>query len=299
MIKRLLEYRCHPFIFGLYRIALGLTLLIYMLLLSNRWIEFYGPLGISPIKLRDEIEFFRPSVLSYIHGETGLWIYYAVTVLMLTAFILGRWRKIPAIFIWLTMISIENSNSNNVNAEEFILTVMAFYAAIMPLNSTLVFDFKTKRFSDVQALVSAWSLIPFFIHIELIYIISLPLKPYFDHAWVDGTLIYLAVNTFDMSRIPGCELFKIGHAVVSRVMTWLSLVVEAAFPILVWSSRFRVPVILAMAAFQVGIAVLLSGVQFFSLSMLIALILFLPSEKTHQFCSRFLATAHLKASSTK
>ena len=286
MIRKFLEYRCHPFIFGLYRISLGCTLLIYILLLSNRWIEFFGPLGFSPIKLRDNIEFFRPSLLSYVHTDAGLWIYYVITLFMLVAFILGRLKKLPAIFIWLTMISIQNSNSNNVNAEEFILCVLAFYAMIMPINSTFVFDFKQRKFLDSQSRVSAWTLIPFFIHIELIYIISLPLKPYFDHAWIDGTLVYLAVNTFDMSRFPGWEIFKIGHAIVSRIMTWSSLLVEAAFPILVWTERFRIPVILAMVAFQVGIAVLLSGVQFFSLSMINALILFLPSEKTHRLCAR-------------
>jgi hypothetical protein len=286
VIRKLLDYRCHPFIFGLYRIAFGCTLLTYILLLSNRWIEFYGPLGFSPIKLRNEIEFFRPSLLSYVHTETGLWIYYAITVFMLVALILGRLKKLPAIFIWLTMISIQNSNSNNVNAEEFVLCIFAFYAMIMPINSTFVFNFKEKKFIDSQAQVPAWALIPFFIHIELIYIISLPLKPYFDHAWIDGTLIYFAVNTFDMSRFPGWEIFKIGHAIVSRIMTWASLLVEAAFPILIWTERFRIPVILALAAFQVGIAILLSGVQFFSLSMLSALILFLPSEKTYKLCLR-------------
>ena len=50
MIKKLLDFKCHPFIFGLYRIALAGFLLAYFLLLSNRWMEFYGPLGISPIK---------------------------------------------------------------------------------------------------------------------------------------------------------------------------------------------------------------------------------------------------------
>jgi hypothetical protein len=283
-VTELLQRKVHPFIFGLYRIALAGFLLLYTALLSNRWIEFYGPLGTSPIKLRDELTFVRPSVLSYLHTETGLWIYYGMVVVMLVAMLFGRWGKLPAIFIWLYTISIENSNANNVNAEEFAFCVFTFYAMLMPINSTLVFDFKKRSWSDSQKPVPAWILIPFIIHIELIYIISLPLKPYFDHAWVDGTLIYLAVNTFDMSRIPGwLGIFKWEHAIISRVMTWASLLVELAFPLLVWVPRFRVPVILAMVSFQLGIAVMLSGVQMFGLSMIIALILFLPSEDTHGY----------------
>lgn len=283
MIKKWLNFRCHPFTFGLYRIALGLFLLLYFLLLSNRWIEFYGPLGTSPIKLRHTLTFFQPSVLSYIHTEAGLWTYYALIIFMAIAMILGRLGKIPAIFMWLAVVSVQNSNAVNVNAEEFSLSVFAFYAMIMPLNSTLIFDFRKFRFRDLSEPVLSWTLIPFLIHIELIYIISLPMKPYFDHAWVDGTLVYLAANTFDMSRFPGLAILKIDHAIVSKLMTWLSLLVEAAFPLLVWHKRFRVPLILAMAGFQIGIALLLSGVQLFSLSMLIALVLFLPSEATHDF----------------
>jgi hypothetical protein len=283
VIKKALNYKCHPYVFGLYRIVLGAILLIYFLLLSNRWIEFYGPNGISPIKMRDVLVFRRLSVFSFLHGDVSLWIYFAVILLMLFAFILGRLGKLPAIFVWLAMISVENSNAGNVNAEEFVLCVFAFYAMIMPINSTLVFDFKSRKFTDNVEPVFAWTLIPFLIHIDLIYIISLPLKPYFDHAWVDGTLVYLAANTFDMSRFPGLEVLKIDHAIVSKLMTWSSLLVEAAFPLLVWTKRFRVPVILAMVSFQLGIAVLLSGVQFFSISMIIALILFLPSEATHDF----------------
>jgi hypothetical protein len=253
------------------------------MLLSNRWLEFYGPDGISPIKLREQIDFYRPSLFSYIHTEGGLWVFYALIVIMTVAMILGRWGKIPAIFLWLTSISIENSNSNNVNAEEFALCVFTFYAMVMPINATLVFNFRNWRFLDVEKEVEAWSLIPFLIHIDLIYIISLPLKPYFDHSWVDGTLVYLAANTFDMSRFPGLEILGVQHAIISKLMTCSSLLVEAAFPVLVWTKRFRVPVILAMVGFQIGIAVLLSGVQVFSLSMLLGLIMFLPSKTTHDF----------------
>lgn len=283
-MSKILNSRCHPFIFGVYRIALAGFLLIYFLLLSNRWIEFYGPLGTSPIKLRHAMEFYRPSILSYLHTEAALWIYYALILIMLIAMLLGRWGKIPAFLVWLTMISIENSNSGNVNAEEFSLCVFAFYALIMPINSTLVFDFKTWKWGDTTEPVPAWTLVPFLIHIELIYVISLPLKPYFDHSWVDGTLVYLAANTFDMSRFPGLEILRSHDAIVSRLMTWASLLVEGAFPILVWTRRLRVPMILSMAAFQIGIAILLSGVQLFSLSMIVALILFLPSEAAHDFC---------------
>jgi hypothetical protein len=227
--------------------------------------------------------FARPSVFSFLNTETSLWIFYALVIVMLVALILGKLGKLPALIVWIAMVSIQNSNSGNVNAEEFALCVLAFYAMILPINSTLVFDFRKRKFSDSNDSVYAWALIPFLIHIELIYIISLPLKPYFDHAWVDGTLVYLAANTFDMSRLPGLAILKWDHALISKIMTWSSLLVEAVFPFLVWVRRFRVMAVLSMISFQVGIAILLSGVQVFSLSMVVALILFLPSESTRDF----------------
>jgi len=266
--------------------ALAGFLLIYFALLSNRWIEFYGPQGISPIKLRDHFTLIRPSIFSYLHSDQELWIYYGLTIFMLLALFCGRLGKWPAFFVWITMISVENSNSNNVNAEEFSLCVFAFYSLIMPINETLVLSLRRWRFSNSEEPVSAWSLYPFWLHIEIIYVISLPMKPFFDHAWVDGSLIYLAVNTFDMSRFPGLEIFRFDHAIFSKLMTWASLIVEALFPILVWTRRFGVLAIFSMIAFQVGIAVLLSGVQLFSLSMIIALILFFPSQTTHDLFYR-------------
>src|SRR6185503_12023583 len=109
----------------------------------------------------------------------------------------------------------------------------------------------------------------------------------------DGNLVYLAVNTFDMSRFPGLEIFKWNHAILSKLATWSSLVVEVAFPLLVWTKKFRVWVILGLMAFQIGIALLLSGVQVFSLCMLVALVLFLPSEETHRFFRSLIKKAPL------
>ena len=283
MIRNLVNFKMDPLLFGIFRIFFGLFFLIYFLMYSNRWMELYGPHGISPIKLLNQFNFYRPSILAILHSELALWTYYVFIILMTFCLILGRLGKWPAFFIWLTLISISNSNPSNVNAEEYSLTIFAFYLMIMPTVATLVFSFKERRFIDSKSPVYAWSLIPFLLHMELIYVISLPLKPIIDHSWIDGNLTYFATHNFDISRYPGPGIMRAYDAIVSKILTWLSLIVEGIFPFLVWSKRYKVLAIVSMVGFQVGIAVMLAGVQVFSLSMLIALALFLPPDSTREF----------------
>ena len=136
-----------------------------------------------------------------------------------------------------------------------------------------------------------WSVRLLQINVALVYAISLPYKLADDAAWTDGTAIYWAVTSNLWGRWPWPELFYGG--LVSTVLTYGTITVEAAFPLLVWFRKTRMSVIVALAGLQVGIVLFLQNVTFFSLSMVCALLLFVPPSLAREW------SAHVAAASRR
>jgi hypothetical protein len=85
------------------------------------------------------------------------------------------------------------------------------------------------------------------------------------------------------SRCPFPSLF---YDWLSHVLTYATVLIEGAFPILFWFRKTKLPAIAAIVGLHVGIAVMLKNVTFFSLAMACSLSIFLPPEITRATLSR-------------
>jgi hypothetical protein len=92
------------------------------------------------------------------------------------------------------------------------------------------------------------------------------------------------------SRWPWPAMFF--PAWTSGLATFGSLLLESAFPVLVWFEPFRLPLVLALALLHLVIAVVLQNVTFFSLAMVSALCLFLTTDDLRRLGWRRAAPAH-------
>jgi hypothetical protein len=94
--------------------------------------------------------------------------------------------------------------------------------------------------------------------------------------WQNGTAIYYVLKCKTFSNpILGPPLSR--DYLWITIATYLTVATQCSFPYLVWSRRWRVPIILAMILLHVGIAVLM-GLVHFSLGVIAGLLLLIPNE---------------------
>jgi predicted DCC family thiol-disulfide oxidoreductase YuxK len=272
-----------PFIFGVYRIYLGILLTIYYLLVSPSWLIYYGPAGISAATIKSLTNYqLFDSVLAFVTTNQGYWLIWGLSLFCAIMLIFGLLGRLPIVWLWLMNFSIISRNSYAVNGEEQILAPLLLFSLFLPLTASLSLQNRGigRKNQNKARKVTVWALRPVQIYIALIYLISWPIKVLSDEAWRNGTVVYYALNSISYARWPGLEIFSWGNAFLSRLATYYTLLVELLFPLFVWFKRFRMPLTLAIIFMQLSLAVLLSGVWVFNLATVAGLILFLPSRQT-------------------
>jgi hypothetical protein len=86
------------------------------------------------------------------------------------------------------------------------------------------------------------------------------------------------------SRWPWPEVFYGDWGdILSAIGTYGTVLIEGAFPLLVWFRPTRPYVLAAATAMHLGIAVFLQNVTFFSLAMVCSFWLFVPGETTRRW----------------
>jgi len=279
-----------PFILGIFRILLGVYLIFFYFMLSPSWLEYYGPFGISP----NRVESFSPfrlidSILFYTPSNGVMWVFYAASMLSAFCLALGVLGKIPILWLWISNIALFARITDVSIGEEQVLAMLLFFSLLLPLSSTLrVSDLfrKSKRAKRKKIKVTVWALRPLQIQFALIYLLSVPHKFISDPEWLGGTVVYYATMQLSYPRWPGLDLFVWGNALISRIGTYFTLLIEAVFPVAVWFRRLQVPITLVMISFHIFIGIILEGLLMFNVAMILGLILYLPSRQTKDWFAK-------------
>lgn len=270
-----------PFIFGPYRLCLGLFYLAFFVMLAPSWLEYYAMDGIA--------YYDDPSVLqTYVFGDYGIWPFYGLCVLAAICLVLGVFTQVAVVWMWISVVILMSQNPMVANGEEQVLAVLLFFSVWLPLDSSftwrqLVDPDKRRQMFVRDAKVPVWSLKALQVHFVLIYLLSFPLKLNTGEAWIDGTAVYYSIMALNYPRFPGMEIFAWYDAIVSKFLTYGTLFIEGVFPLVVWFRRLRVVSVLWMMALHFGLAVFFEGIMMFNGAMLVGLVLFLPSRRTREF----------------
>lgn len=94
--------------------------------------------------------------------------------------------------------------------------------------------------------------------------------------WQDGTALYYPLHLDYFSPWPGLSSLLAGSGVMVMVLTYGTVIVQVAFPFTLFNRRVKNVLLVAMMLEHAGIAVLL-GLPFFSLAMIAADAVFLPT----------------------
>ena len=275
---------------GLFRVALGIVLLLHF---SDRWSssdDFYGPTGVLPATLvssANEIPRF-PTVLTWVEScPGGMTTFFAVAIGAFAALTVGLFTRWSAALSLVAFSSLAHRNPYVLIGGDYVLGSMLLWMQVLPIADCFSLDAFLRRRSR-RELSDAGSTsrsrpsiaaLGVFLQLGLIYLASAWQKTG-STWWQDGTALS---HVLGMQRFlhPGAEL-------VGRLPeSWLALMTRAVLvfeylvlPLILlpmarpWPRRVA---LFGLAALHLGIAsVLDTGV--FSITMLACLPLLLSSQ---------------------
>ena len=112
-----------------------------------------------------------------------------------------------------------------------------------------------------------------------VYIISSWWK-LLDEGWMGGFAFLHAIN-IDAYSFFGLGDFLYEHLWIAQTLTYLSILYQISFPILVWNKRIKPYLLIAGVLFHLGIAILM-GIFSFGLIMIISYSLFLDDKQVEK-----------------
>jgi hypothetical protein len=265
-----------PLPLAMFRLSLGWLILVCYLCLAPNWNAYYSDHGVGGAYSDTW------SIFYYTEGIIPLSLFWWIGLAASIGFTLGYQTRACTIILYIIEVSMIHSNRMIVNGEDFTFRMLLFYSCFTDLGKALSLDawVKAKKkpitSSDSSAWPAAWPIRLMQINFVLIYVISLPNKMVDDVAWLNGDAIYLSIVSNMWSRWPWPGLFYGG--VLSKIITYTTVIGEGTFPILVWFDKTKIYSIALLASLHLGIAIMLQNVTFFTLSMVATLWIFIPGK---------------------
>jgi hypothetical protein len=284
---RLWFSRFDPHAAGVFRLFLGVTLVVYYAALSPHWERYFAADGMLSLDVAapDRARYF--SLFYWADGVLPARAFWWVGVVAAVCFALGLLTRLSTVVLFLMHSSMMFRNGLIGLGDDIVFRLLLFLGIFAPLNRSLAIDGWLRRQpAGTEERPAVWAVRLMQINIALVYVISVPHKLAEDE-WRDGTAIYWTLVNDAWSRWPWPQLFygSTGE-LLSAAATFGTIAAQAAFPLLVWFRRPRPYVLLAVAFLHLSIGILLESVLFFSLAMVCSFWLFVPGETTRRWDER-------------
>lgn len=278
--------RFDPYSLGLLRISTGTLYLVLMGFLYCNWERFYGAEGFSgavdPTLWHDPWTLFR-----FTDGVMSVTVWWWIGAVAGALFVVGFFTRTMSIIVFLVLSSMLHREILLAGAEDLVLRMVFFWMILMPMGRSMSVDAWLRRRlrgqPDTRPLPMIWATRMLQINVALIFAMSLPRKLTMDPAWLNGDAFYFAIINDTWAKWPWPEMFYVKW--MSMLGTYGAILVEGAFPILVWT-RWRVPMVLVMWSFHIMLAVMLNNVALFSLSVAVTYWVFIPPETARAWIAR-------------
>lgn len=279
--------RIDPLPVGIFRISLGLLLLLMLIALCPSWEQFYGPEGMLSLSRPESASLQGGwSVFAWVGRAVPVRLFWWIGLLAAAALTVGWQTRLATVLLYLLQASMVHRNPMVVNGEDLVFRMLLFYSCFAPLGAALSLDrwIRTRRLGWASAGAEpprplVWPVRLMQVNIALIYVFSLPAKladP--SGEWVRGDGLYWSMMNNMWSLWPWKPLFYDDHLLLSRLMTYGTILAEGTFPLLVWFRKTRPYVLAGITALHLGIALVVANVTFFTLAMACAFWLFVPAE---------------------
>jgi hypothetical protein len=216
--------------------------------------------------------------------DGGAWVvqlgppYLALTVLLAAgmALVLGWRTRITSVVVAVLLLAIQRRDPWILNSGDLLLRELAFFVMLMPAGETWSLDARRRaRQGRPERRRAPWALRLVQLQISALYLFSVWAKVR-GVDWNDGTAVGIAVQLEDLQRFTLPQALA-GSLLVSSVLTYSSLAVEASLAFGLWLPRLRYWVMAAGVGLHLGIEVSLL-IGWFSLAVISSYLAFVPPE---------------------
>jgi len=215
---------------ALLRCALGLLVATDLLERLRDFHAFYTADGIVP-NVHEALRYaLRWSVFDLTTGRAATLVLFLCGFPLALAFALGYRTRLVGLLLWAFVLSLQNRNLHVCDGGDAVLSALLFWCVFTDTGAALSLDVRFGRRSR-QARVPAVGLRFLQLQVALIYLVTFLSKS--GPTWHDGTAVYRAIVNSDWQR--GLAPLLARHPGLCTVLTWGTLVIEGAFPLLVLS----------------------------------------------------------------
>jgi hypothetical protein len=231
-----------------YAALLLVNCLVYLPFVETWW----GSEGVLPFEVARRLS--DPDTLTIFtwlpKDDVTLWICFSLFTLQVVGLLVGYKSHVQAVcvFIWLTSFQHRLYLIND--GEDTVFRLFGFLLIFMPIGGSLAVDAWSRRLETPR--VPAWALRLVQFQTALI-VFCTGWEKLRGATWLDGTAMYYVSRLNDFfGRFP-VPAALLDSLPALQAMTWSTLALELALPLLVWFRAITVPVLVAAVAFHLAI----------------------------------------------
>ncbi|KTG09984.1 hypothetical protein AUR64_10270 [Haloprofundus marisrubri] len=273
---------------ALFRISLGLLLVVDLALRARHLEAFYTDAGVFPLVLHAELY----PIVSHLslHALSGdLWfqaLLFLVAGLCGVALLVGYRTRLALLLSFLLLVSLHARNLGVLNGGDSVLRRLLFWSLFLPLGERWSVDALRRSGSPkpqakrVASLASAALLI----QVVLVYAVNAVFKLRGD-LWLDGEAVRYVLSLEQFTILFADTVAQYPALLHAVDLLWLGLVIASPL-LLVFSGRLRTVLVSLFVGMHLGM-LLTMRIGIFPLISITALLVFLPSPAWDWLTARF------------
>ncbi len=239
---------------GLFRIAFGVLLLIYLAMMTVQFDYWYTDGGLlQGTESREAAGPFRPSLLHYVHDPITPRIVYAVAVAAAVGLTLGWRTRIVSVVSWLALLTLYHRNPSSNGGPDAMPVILSFYMMLCPAGAAYSLDARRearRRGTPAEPLIIPWGVRLLQMQLCLVYFQSCVIKCS-GATWMNGTATHFVLfnrefDWFDFEWLAG-------YPILINLTTYGALLIEFALAFWLWFRPTRRWAILGGILLHAGI----------------------------------------------
>ncbi len=270
---------------ALFRIAIGFYMLTFYLVHFGQRAALWGPAAVYPYKTFAGALADDPRLALYaLNGSAGWaeFLYWA-GLIVAGLYVAGVTPRVTGILLFWLSFSVFSRDPWTTDGGTTVMRLMLFYMLFAETGCWFAVGaarrrerfFAATRLAELARITHSFAVGACLVQLALVYLTSIFYKLQ-GHKWQDGTALYyiLRSNTFDLTPL---SALVYRHPLIVAAATYGTLMMQLAFPWLMWWRKAKPALFLAIASMHVGIAIAMNLV-WFSFIMIAADLLLFPDD---------------------
>lgn len=256
------------------------------------------------------------SVFFHVISPTGVWVVHTGFLVVILLFTVGLFTRVTAVLAWIATLSYIQRATTSLFGMDTIATIFCTYMMLAPCDRAFSLDSVISRLRRKKAGDPDWDSPPeatgwatfitrmMQIHFSIIYFAAGASK-LLGGSWWNGNALWSVMANYEFNPMGSALYMEILNYLASNRVLWevvttggcvYTLVLELAFPFLVWYPRWKWVMMMGAIGLHTMIGILM-GLTFFSILMMLLVSSFLPpgvGEMARKYCANLLGLARPK-----